>query len=87
MQELGALARAYAALDGSYQMLGEPEKAIHERMSIEIYTTLGDIRARGITEANLGVQAYADGRWTEAVDLYLRAQEDCLRRAIDSTLR
>jgi tetratricopeptide (TPR) repeat protein len=79
VQELGALARAYAALDGSYQMLGEPEKAVHERMSIEIYTALGDIRARGIAEANLGVQAYADGRWVEAADLYLRAQEDCLQ--------
>ncbi len=79
VQELGALARAYAALDGSYQMLGEPEKAVHERMSIEIYTALGDIRARGIAEANLGVQAYADGRWVEASDLYLRAQEDCLQ--------
>jgi tetratricopeptide (TPR) repeat protein len=79
VQELGALARAYAALDGSYQMLGEPEKAVHERMAIEIYTTLGDIRARGIAEGNLGVQAYADGRWAEAADLYLRAQEDCLQ--------
>ena len=79
VQELGALARAYAALDGSYQMLGEPEKAVHERMSIEIYTALGDLRARGIAEANLGVQAYADGRWAEAADLYLRAQEDCLQ--------
>jgi class 3 adenylate cyclase/tetratricopeptide (TPR) repeat protein len=79
VQELGALARAYAALDGSYQMLGEPEKAVHERMSIEIYTALGDIRARGIAEANLGVQAYADGKWAEAAALYLRAQEDCLQ--------
>ena len=44
VQELGALAHAYAALDGSYQMLGEPEKAVHERMSLEIYTRSGDIR-------------------------------------------
>ena len=79
VQELGALARAYASLDGSYQMLGEPEKAVHERMAIEIYTTLGDVRARGIAEGNLGVQAYADGRWAEAADLYRRAQEDCLQ--------
>jgi len=78
-EDLEALARAYAALDGSYQMLGEPEKAVHERMALEIYTTLGHDRSRGITELNLGVQAYADGRWDEAVDLYVRAQEDCLR--------
>ena len=77
--ELEALARAYMALDNSYQLLGEPEKAVHERMALEIYTTLGDTRSRGITEMNLGVQAYADGRWREAEDLYRRAQEDCGR--------
>ena len=76
-EELEALARAYMALDNSYQLLGEPEKAVHERMALEIYTTLGDTRSRGITEMNLGVQAYADGRWKEAEDLYRRAQEDC----------
>jgi class 3 adenylate cyclase/tetratricopeptide (TPR) repeat protein len=78
-EELEALARAYTALDGAYQMLGRPEKAIHERMSLDIYTTLGDTRSRGIMELNLGVQAYADGRWDEAAALYSAAQEDCTR--------
>jgi tetratricopeptide (TPR) repeat protein len=77
--ELEGLARAYMALDGSYQLLGEPEKAVNERKALEIYTRLGNVRSQGITEMNLGVQAYADGRWTEAGDLYRRAQEDCLR--------
>ena len=73
------MARAYTALDGSYQMLGQPEKAVHESMALEIYTTLGHTRSLGITELNLGVQAYSDGRWDEAVRLYERAQEDCSR--------
>ena len=55
------------------------ERAVHEWMSLEIYTRLGNTRLCGITELNLGVQAYADGKWSEAVDLYTRAQEDCLR--------
>ena len=76
--ELEALPHAYTALDGSYQMLGQPERAIHEWMSLEIYTRLGYTRNRGIAELNLGVQAYADGRWAEAADLYARAEEDCL---------
>jgi tetratricopeptide (TPR) repeat protein len=79
VQELEALARSYTALDGAYQMLGQPEKAVHERMSLDIYTRLGHTRSRGIMELNLGVQAYADGRWDEAASLYARAQEDCLR--------
>jgi class 3 adenylate cyclase/tetratricopeptide (TPR) repeat protein len=78
-EELEALTHAYTALDGSYQLLGEPHKAVHERMSLEIFTRLGHTRLRGIAELNLGVQAYADGRWDEAVDLYVRAQEDCLQ--------
>ena len=78
-EELEALARAYMALDNSYQLLGEPEKAVHERMALEIYTALGDTRSRGITEMNLGVQAYAGGSWQEAEDLYRCAQEDCGR--------
>jgi class 3 adenylate cyclase/tetratricopeptide (TPR) repeat protein len=76
--EFEALPHAYTALDGSYQMLGQPERAVHEWMSLEIYTRLGYTRHRGITELNLGVQAYADGRWAEAADLYARAEEDCL---------
>ena len=77
--ELEALTHAYTALDGAYQMLGQPERAVHEWMSLDIYTRLGYTRHRGITELNLGVQAYAEGRWAEAADLYARAEEDCAR--------
>ena len=76
--ELEALPHAYTALDGAYQMLGEPERAVHELMSLEIYTRLGQTRLRGITELNLGVQAYAEGRWAEAAELYGRAEADLL---------
>ena len=76
--EFEALTHAYTALDGSYQMLGEPELAVHEWISLDIYTRLGHTRLRGITELNLGVQAYADGRWDAAADLYTSAEADCL---------
>ena len=72
-------AHAYTALDGSYQMLGQPEKAVHERMALEIYRSLGNARLSGIYGLNVGVQAYADGRWDEATELYVQAREDCLR--------
>lgn len=79
VDELEALTHAYTALDGSYQMLGQPEKAVHERMALEIHSRLGNARLAGIYGLNVGVQAYADGRWDEAAELYARAQADCLR--------
>jgi ATP/maltotriose-dependent transcriptional regulator MalT len=59
-------------------MIGEPENAVYERKSLDIQTRLGQTRARGITELNLGVQAYADGRWREAEELYNGALGDLL---------
>jgi tetratricopeptide (TPR) repeat protein len=76
--EFEALRHAYTALDGAYQMLGQPERAVHERMSLDLYTRPGDTRARGILELNLGVQAYAEGKWNEAAEFYDRAEADLL---------
>ena len=77
--ELEALARAYTALDGSYQMLGQPRGPCTSRWrsrSTPRSVTRGSL---GITELNLGVQAYSDGRWDEAIAWYERAQGDCSR--------
>ena len=73
---LKALTRAYGAVDEGYRLLGQPEKAVYEQLALEILRKLGEARDVGITEMNLGVQAYADGRWTNAVDWYERAQRD-----------
>ena len=75
--ELEAVARAYTALDGAYQMLGQPEKATHERKAVDIWEQLGRLRSVGIVELNLGVQAYADGHWDEAISWYERSRTDC----------
>ena len=79
-----ALARAYSALDGGYLDLGEPEKAVHEVKALEIYRELGAARWAAVIESNLGVQAYAEGRWREASDYYTRSREE-LERLGDST--
>lgn len=69
-----ALARAYSVLDGGYLFLGEPEKAVFEQKALAIYQELGNLRQAALTANNLGVQAYAEGRWDDAVTLYARAQ-------------
>jgi tetratricopeptide (TPR) repeat protein len=77
--EFEALAHAYTALDGSYQLLGQPDKAVHERKAVEVYRRMGNARLAGIYAYNVGGQTYADGKWDEAVELYVRSHEDCLR--------
>jgi class 3 adenylate cyclase/tetratricopeptide (TPR) repeat protein len=77
VEELEAVARSYSALDGAYQMLGEPDKAVNELKALEIWAQLGKARTVGIIQMNVGVQAYADGRWDEAFDWYRRSEVDC----------
>jgi len=77
-KEMEALARAYTAMDGAYQMLGEPEHAVHDRLALEILQQLGRVREAATIESNLGVQAYSEGRWDDAVTWYRRAHEHAL---------
>ncbi len=73
--ELTALARAYTKIDEAYQILGRRDDAVHEESALEIYETLGDLRNVTALAINLGVQAYADGHWDDAISHYAKAQE------------
>ena len=73
--ELEALARAYSCIDEAYQMLGLRDMATHEQRALEIFEELGDLSGIALLAMNLGVQAYADGEWDDAIALYSRAQE------------
>jgi predicted ATPase/class 3 adenylate cyclase len=79
-----ALARAYSVLDGGFLDLGEPEKAVNEIRALEIYREIGAVRSAAVIESNLGVQAYAEGRWAEATRYYEHARDE-LERLGDST--
>ena len=65
-----ALARAYSALDGGYLDIGQPEKAVFEERAVDMFRSLGAARSAAVAEMNLGVKAYARGRWREATELY-----------------
>jgi predicted ATPase len=73
--EMEALARAYTYIDEAYQTLGQRELANHEPLALEIFEDLGDLSGIALIAINLGVQAYADGKWDEAIAMYSRAQE------------
>lgn len=75
-----ALARAYLVMDWAYHVLGKPDQATHLELALDIYERLGDLDGAGNVMNNLGGFAYFDGKWDNAVDWYLRAQ-DAYRRA------
>ena len=59
--------------------MGEPEKAVFWPRALEIYKDLGMVRQAAVMEMNLGVKAYADGRWDDAVAHYRRARAELVR--------
>ena len=79
-----ALARAYSVLDGAFLELGEPENAVNLVKALAIYRELGAARSAAVNASNLGVLAYAEGRWREATEYYAQSQEE-LERLGDST--
>jgi tetratricopeptide (TPR) repeat protein len=70
-----ALARAYSVIDNSYELLGRPDQAVYEPRALAIYEETNDLRGVATVANNLGVRAYAAGRWTEAVADYSRARD------------
>jgi class 3 adenylate cyclase/tetratricopeptide (TPR) repeat protein len=70
-----ALAHAAYALDWIYTSMGTPGKAPFPGLALEIYRELDDQAGLARVYQNLGMYAYFEGRWNDAVELYRRGQE------------
>ena len=68
--ELGALAHACYALDWALVESGQREQATHSWRALELFEQLGDPEHESAVLNNLGMFAYFDGRWDDAVALY-----------------
>lgn len=73
--ELSALAHALYSLDWALVESGHAEQATHSRRALEIYEQLCDPEHELIVLNNLGMFAYFDGRWDDALALYRQARE------------
>jgi tetratricopeptide (TPR) repeat protein len=73
--ELRALAHAYYALDWALVGAGRSAEATYSWEALKIYEQLGDPEHEFVVLNNLGMFAYFDGRWDDAVALYRRAGE------------
>jgi tetratricopeptide (TPR) repeat protein len=66
------LAHAYSLLALTTTQLGRPDPGYRER-ALPIYEEIGDLVGQGKVLNNLGIAAYFEGRWDEAVELYRRS--------------
>lgn len=82
--ERQALARSYQVLDAAYVMLGQSAKAVYGERALAIYDELEDLTGTAVVTNNLGGQAYFEGKWTEAVAFYARAQDAFTRAGNES---
>ncbi len=79
VDEPRAMARAYMTLDEALIFLGRIEEAKHFGLALEIFESLGNRPAVGAALRNLGAVAYFEGRWDDAVSMYLRGADVALR--------
>ncbi|MGQ0847192.1 MAG: ATP-binding protein, partial [Sporichthyaceae bacterium] len=75
--EVGLRARAHAAylLDWALVVARRPAEAVHSADAVEIYDRLGDLEEKAKVLNNLGMFAYWEGRWDDAVRLYRECGE------------
>ena len=73
--ERPALARAYSVLDICYRWAGQPERAVYAPRALAIYEELGDLNGQGVVHGNMGVEAYFDGRWDDAIEHYQKSRD------------
>lgn len=68
------LAHAYYLLDWAHTDLGSPDAERYRTLALPIYEELGDWVGQANVLNNLGVDAYFEGRWAVAIELYDRSR-------------
>ncbi|MDX6411263.1 MAG: hypothetical protein QOE91_779, partial [Gaiellaceae bacterium] len=74
IDDLEGLAHAYYLLHLAYTSLGAPEREAFRGLALPIYEELGDLLGQANVLNNLGIDAYYEGRWDDALDLYERSR-------------
>jgi class 3 adenylate cyclase/tetratricopeptide (TPR) repeat protein len=69
------LAHAYYLLHLAHTALGTPDRERYRGLALPIYEELEDLTGQANVLNNLGIDAYYDGNWNEALDLYRRSRD------------
>ncbi|MEX2211076.1 MAG: tetratricopeptide repeat protein [Gaiellaceae bacterium] len=78
LEDFRSLAHAYYLLHVVHTLLGNEERAAFRGLALPIYEEIGDLGGQASVLNNLGIEAYYEGRWEAAHDLYERSRD--LRR-------
>ena len=70
-----SLAHAYYLLSHAYTLMGNPENSRYRYLALPIYEELGDYVGQANVLNNLGVAAYYEGKWEQALTFYRRSKE------------
>jgi class 3 adenylate cyclase/tetratricopeptide (TPR) repeat protein len=73
--DLRSIAHASYLIHLAYTELRSPEREAFRGLALPIYEELGDLRGQANVLNNLGIDAYYEGRWDDALDLYRRSRE------------
>lgn len=73
------LAHAYFLLDAALTDLGRADSEKYRALALPIYEEIGDLVGQASVLNNLGINAYYEGRWHEALELYERSREARVR--------
>jgi class 3 adenylate cyclase/tetratricopeptide (TPR) repeat protein len=74
IDDLPALAHAFHLMHLAYISNRSPERAALRGLALPIYEELGDLLGQANALNNLGVDAYYEGRWQEALEFYERSK-------------
>ena len=72
--DLSDLAHAYYLTHVIHTMRGDPRRSAFRGLALPIYEEIGDLVGQASVLNNLGIEAYYEGRWDEARDLYERSR-------------
>jgi tetratricopeptide (TPR) repeat protein len=71
---LSILAHAYYILDAALTDLGSAECETYRELALPIYEKIGDLLGQANVLNNLGIDAYYEGDWNAALELYERSR-------------
>lgn len=73
--DLPNVAHAYYLLHLAYTSMASPEREAYRGIALPIYEELGDLGGQAKTLNNMGIDAYYEGRWDDALDCYRLSKE------------